>query len=73
MRAVFLAGWPCPLLDMAGLTGCVSDLQEHADMRYQSYFTGIGGMDLGLDRAGMTCVSQCEIDEYRREVLGKAV
>lgn len=40
-------------------------------MRYLSLFTGIGGMDLGLDRAGMTCIGQVEIDPYCRAVLAK--
>ena len=29
-------------------------------MRYLSTFSGIGGMDLGLDRAGHTCVGLLE-------------
>lgn len=40
-------------------------------MRYLSLFSGIGGMDLGLDRAGMTCIGQVEIDPYCRAVLAK--
>lgn len=38
-------------------------------MKTASYFSGIGGMDLGLERAGFDIISQCEKDEYRREVL----
>jgi DNA (cytosine-5)-methyltransferase 1 len=38
-------------------------------MTYGSLFTGIGGFDLGLDRAGMKCVWQVEKDASCRKVL----
>ena len=36
-----------------------------------SLFSGIGGIDLGLERAGMRVVWQCEIDPYACKVLAK--
>ena len=38
-------------------------------LTYLSCFSGIGGADLGFDRAGMRCVGQIEIDPYARRVL----
>lgn len=40
-------------------------------MKYGSLFSGIGGIDLGFDRAGMECVWQVEIDDYATKVLKK--
>ena len=40
-----------------------------SDLTYGSLFSGIGGIDLGMDLAGFNCAWQVEIDDYCREVL----
>ena len=38
-------------------------------MRFISFFAGIGGFDLGLERAGHECIGQVEIDKNCNKVL----
>ena len=40
-------------------------------MKFISLFSGIGGFDLGFERAGMECVAQVEIDEFCGKILKK--
>lgn len=40
-------------------------------LAFGSLFAGIGGFDLGFERAGMQCKWQVEIDEYATRVLEK--
>lgn len=42
-----------------------------AELNILSLFSGIGGLELGLERAGMTVVGQVESDPFCRSVLGK--
>jgi DNA (cytosine-5)-methyltransferase 1 len=42
-----------------------------AQLTFGSLFAGIGGIDLGLERAGMRCSWQVEIDDYATRVLTK--
>ena len=40
-------------------------------LTFGSLFAGIGGLDLGFERAGMVCKWQVEIDDYATRVLEK--
>lgn len=40
-------------------------------MKFISLFAGVGGLDLGLERAGFECVAQVEIDDFCQKVLTK--
>ncbi len=45
--------------------------QRGSGMRLASFFTGIGGFDLGFENAGAKVVFQCEIDLHCQQVLRK--
>lgn len=38
-------------------------------LRHASFFSGVGGLDLGFERAGIETVSMCEIEPYASAVL----
>lgn len=49
----------------------MSGADDRPPLRVLSLFSGIGGLDLGLERAGMQIVAHSEIDEYASRVLAK--
>lgn len=44
---------------------------EQKAITFGSLFAGVGGFDLGFERAGMVCKWQVEIDDYASKVLAK--
>lgn len=40
-------------------------------LRHASFFSGVGGLDLGFERAGIETVSLCEFDPYASAVLAE--
>lgn len=40
-------------------------------LRVASFFAGIGGFDLGFERAGMEVVWQCEVNPFCRKILAQ--
>lgn len=50
-------------------TDSVRRSKEKEPLTFGSLFAGIGGFDLGLERAGLRCRWQVEINDYCRQVL----
>lgn len=46
-------------------------MQSTLPLVFGSLFTGIGGLDLGLERAGMQCGFQVEIDSFCQSILAR--
>ena len=46
-------------------------MRDARSLSVGSLFSGIGGMDLGFERAGFSIAWQCEIDPFCRKVLAK--
>jgi DNA (cytosine-5)-methyltransferase 1 len=44
-------------------------IEDDDKLRFASFFAGIGGFDLGFQRAGMKPVFHCEIDTHCQQVL----
>ncbi len=45
--------------------------EEGGEVRHASFFSGVGGLDLGFERAGIHTVSVSEIDPYANAVLAE--
>lgn len=46
-----------------------SEASDEPRIKVASFFAGIGGFDLGFERAGMESVWQCELKSYCRDIL----
>jgi site-specific DNA-cytosine methylase len=42
-----------------------------SELRHASFFSGVGGLDLGFENAGIRTVSLCEVDPYASAVLAE--
>ena len=42
-----------------------------SELRHASFFSGVGGLDLGFENAGIRTVSLCEFEPYASAVLAE--
>lgn len=65
-----LAAWPAVRDTKIGVPNDIRQITPRP-LTFGSLFAGIGGIDLGLERAGMRCLWQVEKDDYASKVLAK--
>jgi len=68
-----VCGW-CAVPAAETLPGFLREgwtVDDAKPLTFGSLFAGIGGFDLGFERAGMVCKWQVEIDDYATRVLAK--
>ncbi len=68
-----VCGW-CAVPAAETLPGFLREgwtVDDAKPLTFGSLFAGIGGFDLGFERAGMVCKWQVEIDDYANRVLAK--
>jgi DNA (cytosine-5)-methyltransferase 1 len=58
------------IMDLKGQYN-VTDTKGAKEYKVASFFAGIGGFDLGCERAGMSVVFQCEINKFSQRILKK--
>lgn len=46
-------------------------METEVELTHASFFSGVGGLDLGLERSGFRTVSVSEIDAYASAVLAE--
>lgn len=66
-----MSGWKNTSTPSTLIPTALEALHAKPRLKFLSLFAGIGGFDLGLERAGMECIGQVEIDPFCRKVLAK--